>query len=273
MTVWIIYEWSSWKGYGGEGTNVVVERIFESIIAFALCCNLLLALFGARYWIYSINMATSSHEDFAMASIKPLVNLHSLLSFTGNLVVIGLLLGVYLNLSPYLPETIIIIIIAFVIAFVGSCISIEHILACAPLEMYHVPQIVLGGMIWIKGIPPSWWFTRKKIDELKAQAKIRAQRLKTFAYCERNELSPSSSKQTGSIRSSDSSVGKLLRAAAKNLNRSDVDITIYEDRLEKDWLIKPEQLKVMSLECLSQYMPVGLAIEVQNLVKAEQCTS
>jgi hypothetical protein len=45
--VWIIYEWGSSKGYGGEGMNSTVERLFECVMDLALCFNTFFALFGA----------------------------------------------------------------------------------------------------------------------------------------------------------------------------------------------------------------------------------
>ena len=62
-----MYEW----GKSGDVSNVIVERIFDAVMALCLCCNLFLALFGAWYWIYSINMASPSHESYMMESIKP----------------------------------------------------------------------------------------------------------------------------------------------------------------------------------------------------------
>lgn len=264
-----MYEW----GKSGDVSNVIVERIFDAVMALCLCCNLFLALFGAWYWIYSINMASPSHESYMMDSIKPVMFLHHLMAFTGNLVWIGLLLGVYLNLSPHLPETIVIIIIAFLIGFVGSNISCVHMVECAPLEMYHMPQIVLGGTIWFKGTTPDYWFSSNRMQRLTAAAKIRAERLRTYAYRDRNMQDPRLFEQ-GDISNREASLmGRLLRTAAANLNRSDFSTAMFEDRLEKDWLNKPEQLKGMSEEVLSRYMPLGLAREVQKLVEAGECTT
>ena len=49
--VWIMYEWGTWKDSDGdgEGDNDVLGRIFETIMALALCYNLMLALYGAWY--------------------------------------------------------------------------------------------------------------------------------------------------------------------------------------------------------------------------------
>mmetsp|Transcript_9181 Transcript_9181/g.19827 ORF Transcript_9181/g.19827 Transcript_9181/m.19827 type:complete len:438 (-) Transcript_9181:181-1494(-) len=256
--VWILYEWGSYKAHGGDGSNVIVERIFECVMALALSCNMFLALLGAWYWVYSILM-NSSHQDYVFQSIKPMMYLYYLICFTGNLVWVGMLLGIYCNLSPYWPETIVSLVVALIVCFSGSDISVAHMLSVSPLELYHLPSF--SRHVFLR----KPFFTKKEKDDLKAHAKMRANELRKLAYNEKKKLDPNFQK----VRTNNNHTGVLLRAAARNCGRDNTDISIYEARLEEDWLSKPEQLNGMSAECLSRYMPLGLAKEVQKLVEAE----
>jgi len=75
--VWIIYEWGSSKGgYGGDGgMNYIVERLFESIMALALCFNTFFALFSAVFWILSLFWSTN-HDGFAFYAGKAILSLN-----------------------------------------------------------------------------------------------------------------------------------------------------------------------------------------------------
>mmetsp|Transcript_19924 Transcript_19924/g.30780 ORF Transcript_19924/g.30780 Transcript_19924/m.30780 type:complete len:372 (-) Transcript_19924:264-1379(-) len=252
--IYTLYEYGSHKAYGGDGTNYVAQRIFEFIMALALSSNMLLALFGGWYWIYAIAM-NSSHEDFVIQSIKPLMYLYYLLCFTGNLVWVGMLLGIYCNLSPYVPETIVGIIVAFAICLSGSTISASHMLAVSPLELYHLPTFVRNNFL------RKPWLEKKSKDDLKLRSKIRAQELRKRAYIERKRLDP----EFETERFNNISMENLLLTAARKCGRKS-DISDYESRLKEDWLTKPKQLEGLGLEYLSRYMPLGLAKEVQQLV-------
>ena len=104
--------------------------------------------------------------------------------------------------------------------------------------------------------------TRKGRAELKVRAKLRAQELKKRAYRERKKLDPTFDVEKRNA----TPIGDLLRAAAMNLNMIDSDTYVYEDRLREDWLFNINQLKDMSVDCLSRYMPLGLAKELHSLL-------
>lgn len=258
--VWILYEWGSSKGYGGDDTNQNVAHAFECLMAVALSSNIFLALYGAYYWIASICWS-SSHEDFVLESEKALHYLHSLLLFTHHCLLGGLFLGIYCNLSPRLPATIVAASIAITVYIVAQQLCMSHAAACAPLEFYHYPSWIkmnLPGLNSIKGQ-----------ESLKARAKLRAIYLKKRAYREREKLDPNfpEKKSTDNI----SSVADLLLTAALSLGRTDNELPNYEARLEKDWFNEVDHLKYRSVKCLSQYMPLRLAEEVHNILrKAEK---
>ena len=172
--------------------------------------------------------------------------------FTGNFVFLGLLLGIYKNLSPNLPETIITLVVAVSMRILGDKYWGRQISICMPLEYYHFPryiQIMMG------------FITKAQRDELKGRAKIRAEKLRKKAYQERRKLDPGFRDETNT-----SSIPTLLRTAAINLGRNDLDVTIYEERLEEDLFNDPVHLKGRSVECLSRYMPLRLAEEVYRLL-------
>jgi len=78
---------------------------------------------------------------------------------------------------------------------------------------------------------------------------------------ERRKLDPDFRDETNT-----SSITTLLRTAAINLGRNDLDVTIYEERLEEDLFYEAVHLKGRSVECLSRYMPLRLAEEVYILL-------
>ena len=102
---------------------------------------------------------------------------------------------------------------------------------------------------------------------MKARAKLRAQELNVRARRERKKLDPNFEKGVTVIPTSN--VGVLLQKAAKNLGIHDCDVSIFEARLQKDWLFRVDQLKGKSADFLSRYMPYGLAEEVQRFVDSE----
>lgn len=251
--VWVLYEWGSSKGYGGGGTNAVVSRIFELVMALAMSCNIFLALLGAFFWIHAINV-NSSHEDFFLQSVKPLSHLHALLQLTVWFVMMGLLLGIYLNLSPNWPETVIALLFYFFLSFKNSSVAKNFVWATVPLEIYHAP--------WWERCQYSQFRREEGREELKVRARARAQELKKRAYRERKKLDPSFDVECGV----DSPVGGLLRKAAVNLGMLDCDSDVFEARLKEDWLFNVDQLKDMSCDMLSRYMPFGLARELHSLL-------
>lgn len=85
-------------------------------------------------------------------------------------------------------------------------------------------------------------------------------------------MDPNSFREEGNDRAGldTSLIGGLLRTAAINLGRNDEDMSVYEERLEKDWFNEVDQLKGRSVECLSRYMPLRLAEEVHKLVGMQE---
>ncbi|KAL7540282.1 hypothetical protein ACHAXR_009998 [Thalassiosira sp. AJA248-18] len=255
--VWILYEWGSRKGYGGDDTNIIVDRVFECVMANALGGNVLLAFFGAWYWVFSINM-NSSHEDYVVESRKALMFLYYLAAWTVTLASVGFYLGVYSNLSPYWPETSLTIFILMIISLIGTRTYNQHFLACAPLECYHVPQ-------WWKSIAN--WGVPLNSKKVRQRAKLRAQELRKRGLQRKEEKNRS--QLSSEDRRTTSSVVVLLKTAATRLGRADYDVSIFEARLEQDWFNEADQLNNMSVECLSRYMPLRLAQEVQKLLQTD----
>mmetsp|Transcript_20765 Transcript_20765/g.37282 ORF Transcript_20765/g.37282 Transcript_20765/m.37282 type:complete len:325 (-) Transcript_20765:195-1169(-) len=252
--VWVIYEWGSAKGeeYGGDGSDEVVGRIFECIMASALGCDIIIAFYGASFWMLSINFS-SSHQDFVFHSIKPLSFLASLFVFTSLLVMAGLFLGIYLNLSPHWPETIVTLIIVVVVYLLANKVLLHSFVESVPLEMYHNT--------------PRCFLTTHKGPEMKARAKLRAQELKKRVYRERKKLDLSFS-----VRISDSHtgpIGAFPHTVSMNLGRTSNDVSLYEAHLEEQWYNAPEKLKGLDVEFLSCYMQHRLSSEVHRLVESE----
>lgn len=110
---------------------------------------------------------------------------------------------------------------------------------------------------------------RQKIREA---AEKRAKELKARAYKERTMLTTDSS-TARSRRTSRTSVGALLRRAADSIGRVDFDVSKYEERLEEDWYMDSSELRNMSVDVLSRYMPRRLAEEVHNQLATEDVTT
>ena len=85
--------------------------------------------------------------------------------------------------------------------------------------------------------------------------------MRTSSFKVENVIDPGFRDETNT-----SSITTLLRTAAINLDRNDLDVTIYEERLEEDLFNDPVHLKGRSVECLSRYMPLRLAEEVYRLL-------
>jgi len=113
-----------------------------------------------------------------------------------------------------------------------------------------------------------WPITRKGKEELKVNAKLRADQLKKRAYHERKKLDPDFDSRHNKTSTTSSSVGELLRTAAINLDRYDSDLSSYEARLEAEWLTI-ETMKGRSVDCLSKYMPLVLAEEVHRILLSD----
>ncbi|KAL9182665.1 hypothetical protein ACHAXT_013317 [Thalassiosira profunda] len=253
-TSWILYEWGSPRnGYGGEGTSIAAERAFNFIVALAFSGNATLTVTASTLWLFSI-VYSCTDKEWAVKCRKSLACCKILFLVTIEFTACSLFLGVYLNLSPYLPETIAALCVGiplFLMAFRANC---EALTALAPLELYHSP----------------WWFrfliypsvTHKGREELRSRAKRKADQMRKRAYRERKVVDPGS--LTGPR--SGTSIGILLRRAAVNLGRLDDDMSSYEAALGDDWYDHPDQMKKMSVGDLKQYMPRRLAEEVHRLV-------
>lgn len=242
--VWILYEW----GNPNYESDDIVQRIFECVMAVSLSCVIFLTLFAAFFWVLAVLLG-SSHEDYVLESRKPLGHLNSLICFIQYTILSGLLLGIYCNLSPHWPETVITLAIAVAVFISGTKILIGLNSAVAPLELYHTPS-------WLKG--------GSSPKGLKTRARLRAQELRKRAYRERKKLDPSFPARSDTTRTS--SVASLLNTAVLNLGRIDSDISTYEARLGEDWFNQADQLNGRSVEVLSNYMPLRLAEEVHRLL-------
>jgi len=112
---------------------------------------------------------------------------------------------------------------------------------------------------------------RKAKAKLKAGAQKRAMHLRQRAFYERKKLDPDfieAAKHNNKDHDTNS-IGGLLRTAAVNLGRVDSDTSIYEARLEAEWL-SMETLRGRSVDYLSKYMPTVLAEEVHRLIETKE---
>ncbi|KAL9183205.1 hypothetical protein ACHAXT_004992 [Thalassiosira profunda] len=258
----ILFEWGSAKSYGGEGTNAVVDRLFAAVMAIAICCNIFLAFFGSFLWFLSILHANAT-EDFVLQSGKLMRFCSTLLIATLQTVTIGLFLGIYSNLSPHWAETIVVLVIAFVINAVGQRHVQKLVFDTSPIETYHLP-------LWARLLSdPACVVTHKGREELRLRAKQRAEEVKRKAYREREQLDPS---LDADAKQSNTSIGTLLRKAAVSLGRSNYDTSIYEARLEEDWYCDASQLKGLGVEVLARYMPRLLAQRLHDILDSEEGT-
>jgi hypothetical protein len=109
---WVIYEWGSEGGYGGSD-NVVVNRVFEAVMALAISSNIYLAMTGSFVWVTSIGYGRSSIY-WVYEAISILTYLNFVLIFMLHTVLLGLGLGIYAKLSPNWIETRLALSITFV---------------------------------------------------------------------------------------------------------------------------------------------------------------
>jgi len=107
---------------------------------------------------------------------------------------------------------------------------------------------------------------RKRIRE---RAEKRAKEMRGRALKERTILDPTAK----SCRSFKSSVGGILRRAADSIGCHDDDVSKYEKRLEDDWYVNSSEMKNMSVDILSKYMPRRLAEEVHDQLKPKAARS
>ena len=71
--IWILYEYGSAKGYGGDGTTEIFNNVFEGVMASALACTTFLTLFAAGWWVQTVlTLGSTSSSDFINQLIKVL---------------------------------------------------------------------------------------------------------------------------------------------------------------------------------------------------------
>ena len=107
----------------------------------------------------------------------------------------------------------------------------------------------------------------KAKEKLKVDAKKRAIHLRRRAFCERKRIFEAAKHNNKDHDTN--SIGEVLRTAAVNLGRVDSDTSIYEARLEAEWL-SMETLRGRSVDYLSKYMPTVLAEEVHRLIETKE---
>ncbi|KAL7554997.1 hypothetical protein ACHAWF_018955 [Thalassiosira exigua] len=211
------------------------------------------AMFASFLWLMSI-LFSGSHRNWVYGARHLLVFCHTLLSAVLVLTVLSVALGIYSKLAPYWPE--LVVSMAFLVGIVlygmwaTSNIAANEI----PLEYYHFP-------LWFKwGLLPFPMLRRGARQKIREAAEKRAKDLKSRAFKERSLDAPSSIAR----RVPRTDIGALLRQAADSINRYDFDVSKYEERLERDWYNDPAELKGMSVDVLSKYMPRRLAEEVRS---------
>ena len=253
---WFLYEFG-----GVESGSVVVDRMFGAAMALALVSNMFMAMFSSFLWLMSV-LFSGSCRNWVYGARDLLLFCHILLVCILLFTTLGVGLGLYANLRGRWPELAICEAFFLTVVVVGM----HHVAMLVgkeiPLEYHHFP-------LWFKlAIMPFPLLTRSGRQEIRNGAKIRADELKARAFRERTMLDPKGSiasvKKRGSIYS-------LLRSAADSIGREDFDITQYESNLEKDWYSEEEQLRRLSVDTLSRYMPRHLAEEVHK--ELEKSTS
>lgn len=129
--------------------------------------------------------------------------------------------------------------------------------------MYHLPFWALAV------VQPASAFTKSGRESLRRRAKERAEGLRRKAYNDRKRIDP------GNISSSqrNSGIHELLRESADSIERTDFDVSIYVARLEDDWYNKVEQLRGLTVDTLSSYMPRMLAQTVYDTLSSDRVDS
>ncbi|KAL9189059.1 hypothetical protein ACHAXT_011549 [Thalassiosira profunda] len=260
---WVLYEWGSGYGYGGcrwedtEYCHPAVDRAFEVVMAMAITANIFQAMFASFLWLMSI-MYSGSHRNWVFGVRNLLQFNHLLLTAVFVLTILGVGLGIYAKLAPYWPELAIALAFLLVVVLYGiatvAFVAAEEI----SLEYYHFP-------LWFKwSMLPYPMLRRGGRQRIREAAEVRAKELRARAYREREMMKPHAST---SRRNCLTSVGILLRSAADGIGRRDFDVSKYEERLEADWYSDADELKGMSIDTLSKYMPRRLAEEVYSLAR------
>ncbi len=98
-------------------------------------------------------------------------------------------------------------------------------------------------------------------QKIRQNAEIRAKEVKARATTERTLSKPTSKSKRSAPQSG---VGLLLRRSADAIGRRKFDVSKYERLLEEDWYCEEDELRNMSVNDLSKYMPRRLAEEVHR---------
>jgi len=261
---WILYEWGSAYGYGNMTSTSLA---FEFVMAAALSCNIFLAMLGSALWLES-TLYSSTARSFVFEAGKVLTYLQYLMICTIAFVSLGVFLGIYSNLSSDRTGTILAIILIVLSAIVFNRAQTLHgayQFKALPLEMYHVPLWFKLSMI--DPCHPFKYMTKRGRDDLRRRAKVRADELKHRAYQTRRKRDSSIGTEVNQSVSTD--IGLILQKSAKRLGKDNSNLSDYEARLNEDWINEIDQLKSMSIERLSRYMPYGLAHGVHKTLMEE----
>lgn len=163
-------------------------------------------------------------------------------------VVLGLMLAIYMRLSPHWPETIVVLSILMVLFGTNDYYVGHFIAGQIPLELYHFPR-------WFIHIFSPLLRIRDK--ELREKALVRANELKQRLLSEQD---------TGISSFQDGSIHILLEKTANAIGRNDIDVTKDVKAFDDDLFDSVDQLKGMDIEVLSRYMPRRLAQEVHTML-------
>ena len=258
----VVYEWGSSLAYGGS-KSVVVDRIFECVMAIGITANILLALVASFLWQFSV-VHSAYHQSWVYGCRKMLLYQYHLQMSIMVCTLVGMGLGIF-NKFSYYDHWIELAVCMFVLVLTTGAalyVTTDMIASELPLEYFHLP-------LWFKyALIPFKTLTSKQRKEVHDAAKIRATELKELAYRERVLVKPT--ERSSDARSEDTPIGTLLHDTAIEIGRCDVDVSIYEHRLEADWFDDISDLKAMSVDELSKYMPRKLAIAVCSKLHDEK---
>lgn len=252
----VVYEWGSSLAYGGSKSDVV-DRIFECVMTIGITANLLLALVASFLWQLSV-VHSAYHQSWVYGCRKFLHFQHNLQMLIMTCTIVGMGLGIYNKFSynDYWIELAVCLFVLVLMTGTGLYLMSDLMASELPLEYFHLPRWFKYSLIPFKSL------TSKQRKEVRDAAKVRAKELKERAYRERLLVKP---KETSSDATSDDTpITTLLRDTAIELGRCNFDVSIYEQRLETDWFDDINDLKAMSVDELSKYMPRKLAGAVSS---------
>lgn len=266
---WVLYEWGSGYGYGGcsrfeesSFCHAYIDRAFEAVMTLCITANIFQAMFASFLWLMSI-LFSGSHRNWVFGSRHLLTLLHFLITCVFVFMVLGVGLGIYAKLAPFWPELAISLVFTLSVVVYGMWAVSNLVAEEASLEFYHFP-------LWFQwGIFPLPMLKRGGRKRIRERAEKRAKEMRGRALKERTILDPTAK----SCRSFKSSVGGILRRAADSIGRHDDDVSKYEKRLEDDWYVNSSEMKNMSVDILSKYMPRRLAEEVHDQLKPKAARS